>query len=81
MSRRPSTKPEKENTWDKSSNQKGDVKRLSLSPPRVKSPLTNFKVSSPPPASTPNSHRNDVDHKKAITPVTTNINQEQVLKI
>lgn len=81
LSRRPSTKPEKENSGDKPANVKGDMKRLSLSPPRVKSPHSNFKVSSPPPASTPNSHRNDVEHKKAITPVTTNISQEQVTSI
>lgn len=59
---------------------KNEVKSHSLSPPpiNVKSPVSPYKVSSPPPAPTPGAPRAEVEHKKAITPVTTNSAQEQV---
>ncbi|KAL0272678.1 UNVERIFIED_CONTAM: hypothetical protein PYX00_005555 [Menopon gallinae] len=78
--RRPSsTKTEKESDG-KTPPVKTEVKRHSLSPSpvNVKSPVSTFKVSSPPPAPTPGAPRAEVEHKKAITPVTTNTAQEQV---
>ncbi|KAL0272680.1 UNVERIFIED_CONTAM: hypothetical protein PYX00_005555 [Menopon gallinae] len=69
--RRPSsTKTEKESDG-KTPPVKTEVKRHSLSPSpvNVKSPVSTFKVSSPPPAPTPGAPRAEVEHKKAITDV------------
>ncbi|EEB09838.1 chromobox protein, putative [Pediculus humanus corporis] len=80
--RRLSTKGEKESSSEsKSSSGKNDLKKLSSSPPltNVKSPQSNFKISSPPPATTSVSAiKPDVENKKLTIPVSTNGIKEPV---